>query len=96
MHSARLMAALTRFKLLRWPFAGPALLAEGDTAHVIDRWRYLGSARCEADVWALSESRGASFDRDTYRALVKAAGQMKPLPANGCAAAPAVAAVDQM
>lgn len=87
MHGARLLAALARQKLLRWPFAGPALLREGrsendkrDYAHVIDRWRYLGTATCDDDLHALLDARLPAFDRDTYRLLLKHAGRLSPLP----------------
>jgi DNA polymerase III subunit epsilon len=81
-HSARLMAALGRLKLRAWPFAGPAVLAEGEDRHVIDGWAYLGTARNEADLWALCETsprHRPRFDRETYRLLVKMLDQLRPL-----------------
>jgi DNA polymerase-3 subunit epsilon len=80
-HSARLMAALGRQKLVPWPFAGPAWIREGDEAHLIDHWRHLGTARSEADLYDLLETPPPSFDRDTYRILVKAVDRMTPLAA---------------
>jgi len=37
----RLVGALTRLKLVSWPFIGPALIREGAEVHLVDRWRYL-------------------------------------------------------
>jgi DNA polymerase-3 subunit epsilon len=78
-HHARLLAALGRLRLVDWPYAGPAMLREGDDAHIIDRWCYLGTARCEQDVRDILESSNPRFDRDTYRLLHKAVGRMKPV-----------------
>ena len=80
-HSARLMAALGRQRMAPWPFAGPAWFREGDEVHLIDHWRHLGTARSEADLYALLETTPPAFDRDTYRILVKAADRMMPLTA---------------
>ena len=78
-HSARLLAALGRWQLAAWPFAGPAWLREGDEVHLIDHWRHLGTARCEADLHALLDTEPPAFDRDSYRILVKALDRMTPL-----------------
>lgn len=78
-HSARLMAALGRHRLLTWPFAGPAWIREGDEVHLIDHWRHLGTARSEADLHDLLEAPAPAFDRDSYRILVKALARMTPL-----------------
>jgi DNA polymerase-3 subunit epsilon len=78
-HSARLMAALSRLKTKAWPFAGPAVIREGDERHVLDAWRYLGTARRDDEVWPLLETRRPEFDLDVYKILVKLAARMKPL-----------------
>ena len=78
-HSARLMAALGRWQLAAWPFAGPAWLREGDEVHLIDHWRHLGTACCEADLHALLDTEPPTFDRDSYRILQKALDRMTPL-----------------
>ena len=80
-HSARLMAALGRQRLVPWPFTGPAWIREGDEVHLIDHWRHLGTARSEADLHELLETTPPAFDRDTYRILVKAVDGMVPLAA---------------
>jgi DNA polymerase-3 subunit epsilon len=59
-----------------WPFNGPVLLREGDEAHLIDSWRYLGTARDEAALYDLLENKPAPFDHNIYRILTKYAGKM--------------------
>ncbi len=83
MHSARLMAALAKLKLMPWPFAGPALLLEGgggyvEEAHVLDGWRYLGTARHEVEIPALLASGRPDFERDIYKILIRHVGLMRP------------------
>jgi len=78
-HSGRLMAALARLRIRRWPFAGPALLREGDEAHVIDRWRYLGTARSEDEFWNLLDSGRPDFDHDIYKIILKSERQLLPI-----------------
>ncbi|MCX7149275.1 MAG: ethanolamine utilization protein, partial [Rhodocyclales bacterium] len=81
-HSARLMAALGRQRLVPWPFAGPAWIREGDEVHLIDHWRHLGTAHGEADLHSLLDTQPPAFDRDSYRILVKALQRMTPLAAS--------------
>lgn len=76
LHSARLMAALAKLKMAAWDYPGAIALVERDDftesedIHVIDGWRYLGTAKTEADVHALLEQSGtAPFDLDTYKLL---------------------------
>ena len=78
-HTMRLVGALARLKLVSWPFAGPALIREGDEAHLIDAWRYLGTARSDEELPALLAADRPPFDRDTYRILAKHVAKMIPL-----------------
>jgi DNA polymerase-3 subunit epsilon len=80
-HTMRLMTALTGLKLVSWPFPGPAILREGDEAHVIEGWRYLGTAKSDQDVHQLLDTGRPQFDRDTYRILAKHVARMQPLAA---------------
>jgi DNA polymerase-3 subunit epsilon len=82
-HSARLQAALASQRLRPWPFAGAAMLREHDVTHVVDRWRYLGTATSDDEVWALLEARRPDFDADIYAILVKAAGRLRALTISG-------------
>ena len=68
-----------KLRLETWPFPGPAVLREGDAVHVVDHWRYLGSARSDEEIAALLADGRGQFDRDTYRILIKVADQMTAL-----------------
>jgi DNA polymerase-3 subunit epsilon len=78
-HSIRVMEVLHQLKLKAWPFKGAAILAEGSVKHVIDAWCYLGTARTDEEVWTMLEQGTPSFDKDTYRILVKQVNKMRPL-----------------
>ncbi len=78
-HTLRLVGALAGLKLVSWPFAGPALIREGEEAHLIDGWRYLGTIRSDAELADLLDAGRPQFDRDTYKLLAKYAGKMQPL-----------------
>lgn len=76
LHSARLMAALAKLKLKPWPYPGPIGLVERDEfmdveeVHVVDAWRYLGTAKSEDEVGELLDRASqARFDIDTYKLL---------------------------
>ena len=78
-HTVRLVSALVGLKLVSWPFAGPALIREGDEAHVVDGWRYLGTARSDEELHALLDAGRPPFDRDSYKMLAKYVGRMVPI-----------------
>ncbi|AXS81465.1 ethanolamine utilization protein [Dechloromonas sp. HYN0024] len=79
-HTARLIAALVGLKLVAWPFNGPALIREGEEAHLVDGWRYLGTAHSDEELDALLDSPRPPFDRDSYKILSKYVGKLTPLP----------------
>ncbi|WP_079435959.1 exonuclease domain-containing protein [Zoogloea sp. LCSB751] len=72
MHSARLMMALQKLKVEAWPHAGPVGIREGTAVHVVDNWCYLGTAKDEAEVFALLETARPAFDGDVFKILQKA------------------------
>lgn len=80
-HTLRLVGALAGQKLVSWPFSGPALLREGEEAHLVDGWRYRGTVRRDAELADLLASDPPPFDRDIYKILAKHVGRMTPLPA---------------
>lgn len=89
LHSARLMMALAKFKLSEWPYAGPVALLERDEFgmredyHLIDRWRYVGTAHDEASMYELLENRSeADFNPDVYRIVSRflKTGKLRVLP----------------
>lgn len=80
LHSARLMTALAKHRIHPWPYSGPVALVERDEFgmredfHVVDAWRYLGTAHDEASLHAILENRAgtsAIFDADIYRIVGK-------------------------
>lgn len=78
MHSARLMAALSKLKLKSWPYDGPIGIVERDEVserqeiHIVLGWCHLGTARDEAELAEiLTRHREPVFDRDTYKLLTK-------------------------
>jgi DNA polymerase III subunit epsilon len=80
-HHARVATALARLKHLDWPHRGPLAVVEEDRSrdatevHVLDRWCYLGTATCDAEVADLLETRRARFDYDHYRILSRHLGK---------------------
>jgi DNA polymerase-3 subunit epsilon len=77
-HAMRAVQALSRLRVKPWPYPGPIAVRERHAyseraeMHVIDRWRYLGTAHNEGEVGEIArESAGARFDLDTYRALLR-------------------------
>ena len=92
-HHARLAAALATLRTPPWPYAGPVAIVESDPArdatevHAVDRWCYLGAARCEPEVAELLEER-PRFDYDHYRILARYLGKgaARVLPLARCTA----------
>jgi DNA polymerase-3 subunit epsilon len=78
-HTMRLVGALARLKLVSWPVVGPAIIREGEEVHLIDGWRYFGTARCDEELLALRESPRPAFDRDIYKLLAKYVSRLTPL-----------------
>ncbi len=78
-HTLRLVGALVRLKLVSWPLAGPALIREGEEAHLIDGWRYLGTITRDDEAAELLAAERPPFDRDIYKLLAKYAGKMQAL-----------------
>jgi len=74
-HNLRLLTALHALALKPWPYAGPVGVKEGEQMHVIERWRYLGTALTEADLAELIATPPPAFDADTYKLLVKHIGK---------------------
>lgn len=71
-HALRLIEALHALKVEHWTWPGPIGLREGEALHVIDGWRWLGTATDEAALADLLEAGRPAFDLDIYKILVKA------------------------
>ena len=77
-HAMRLAQALAGLRVRPWPYAGRIGVREYDPRtrrselHVVDRWRYLGTAHSDGEVRELAAERVRSrFDLDTYRMLAR-------------------------
>jgi len=92
-HHGRVATALATLRTPQWPYGGPVGILERDATrdatelHAVDRWCYLGAARCEPDVAELLEQRPA-FDYDEYRILSRylAKPGARVVPLNACTA----------
>ncbi|HEY5899217.1 MAG TPA: exonuclease domain-containing protein [Burkholderiales bacterium] len=79
-HHARLVSALAGLKAPPWPYPGPVAIVETDAAreatevHAVDRWCYLGAARCEPEIAELAQNE-PRFDYDEYRILSRHLGR---------------------
>jgi DNA polymerase-3 subunit epsilon len=78
-HAVRLREALRPWQIPAWPYDGPIALIEdagiGATCdwHVIDRWRWLGTAHDRMQAYALvNPDRLPPFDADQYRIVQSA------------------------
>lgn len=72
LHASRLRKAMEQLKIDAWPYESVVAIQEGGDFHVVDRWCYLGTAKCEQDIAALLARGKPVFDRDTYLLLSKA------------------------
>jgi DNA polymerase-3 subunit epsilon len=78
LHNLQLKTVLDLFKVQVWPYSGPIAIKEAGHLHVINQWRYLGTAINEAELYELADSREGEFDLDIYKILKKAlAGSFK-------------------
>ncbi len=78
LHNLQLKTVLDLFKVQVWPYPGPIAIKEAGHLHVINQWRYLGTAINEAELYELADSRAGEFDLDIYKILKKAlAGSFK-------------------
>lgn len=92
-HSARLMAALAKQRIRSWPYTTPVAIVERDQYamledfYIIDRWRYLGTARSEMALNDIFEHQDNEkpFDPEIYKIINKAllAGKNRIIPLNG-------------
>jgi DNA polymerase-3 subunit epsilon len=78
LHNLQLQTTLELFKVQVWPYQGPIAIKEAGHLHVIDQWRYLGTAINEEELYELADSGEGEFDLDIYKILKKAlAGSFK-------------------
>jgi DNA polymerase-3 subunit epsilon len=77
LHAVRVQMALASLKLKTWPFPGRVALRErsafgAEVLHVLDRWRYIGTAHSDAELAALARRAGPrEFDPQLYKVLAR-------------------------
>lgn len=77
-HDLRFATALAALRLHTWPYPGVIGIREQapdgtrEELHVLDRWCYLGTARCESDLETITApDTQPAFDLDTYKILTR-------------------------
>lgn len=70
-HLTRAFTALRELRVPAWPYAGPIGIRERSDLHIVDGWRYLGTARNDGEIHAVLETRAGAFDVRTFRLLAK-------------------------
>jgi DNA polymerase-3 subunit epsilon len=73
-HNLRLLEALQSLRLAQWPYQGAIGLreraGEKSEVHLFERWCFLGTAKCEAEIYEKLELRSRPvFDLDIYKIL---------------------------
>jgi DNA polymerase-3 subunit epsilon len=76
-HNLSVMNALAHLKVATWPYAGPVGLREGSDMHVVDHWRYLGTAKDEEGLAQVLGNPWPDFDADLYKLLAAALRRAK-------------------
>ena len=77
LHAVRVQMALASLKLKAWPFPGRVALRErsafgAEVLHVLDRWRYIGTAHGEEELASLARRAGPQgFDPQLYKVLAR-------------------------
>ena len=75
-HLARSVVAMTSWHRPDWPYAGAVGIRERADVHIVDDWRYLGTARNESEMFGLLEGRLPPFDENLFRFLARALARL--------------------
>ncbi len=75
-HLTRAFSALRELRIPAWPYQGPVGIRERSDLHIVDQWRYLGTARNDAEIHAALETRASGFDVKIFRLLAKKLGKL--------------------
>ena len=70
-HLTRAFTALRELRVSAWPYAGPIGIRERSDLHIVDGWRYLGTARNDAEIHTVLETRAGAFNPRVFRLLAK-------------------------
>ena len=69
-YNLRFREAFTKTRIKTWPFKGPIVIPEGEKAHLIDKWCYLGLLENQNFIADDINKNDLQFDWDTYKILV--------------------------
>ena len=61
-----------------WPYQGPVGIRERYDMHVVDRWRFLGTAHDEGELYELLDACAPEFDKRIYMLLKRTIDKMPP------------------
>jgi DNA polymerase-3 subunit epsilon len=67
----KLVVALAPLRIAQWPYDGPIGIRERSDLHILDDWRYLGTAQNEHEIYPILETRREVFDESTFAFLAK-------------------------
>jgi DNA polymerase-3 subunit epsilon len=70
-HLTKVVAAFESWRLRKWPYDGPIGVRERSDLHIIEDWRYLGTAQNDAEIHSILETRPNGFDEGTFAFLSK-------------------------
>lgn len=70
-HLAKAAIALRPLRVEQWPYEGPIGVRERSDLHVLDDWRYLGTAQGEHEVHHVMQTRAHCFDQDMFNFLTR-------------------------
>jgi len=62
----KVVVAMAPLRIAKWPYNGPIGMRERADLHILDDWRYLGTAQSEQEIYPILEARREEFDEDTY------------------------------
>jgi DNA polymerase-3 subunit epsilon len=65
------VVALAPLRISKWPYDGPIGVRERADLHILEDWRYLGTAQSEQDIYPILEARREAFDEDTFNFLAR-------------------------
>ncbi|MEO7728035.1 MAG: exonuclease domain-containing protein [Burkholderiales bacterium] len=70
-HFTKAVVALRALRVAPWPYDGPVGIRERADLHIVDDWRYVGTAQSEHEIHQVLETRRAEFDEDTFAFLAR-------------------------
>jgi DNA polymerase III subunit epsilon len=76
-HLTRAYVALLPLRVPPWPYPSPIAIRERAELHIVDNWRYLGTARNDPEVHSILQTRPGDFDENIFAVLAK---QLHRLP----------------